>query len=175
MLGGKPAPVITWRAVDGRGRSTTLPATKKTQPTSDLGFSLANDVTETAADGTSTTTVVLSKRLSREDLASTIECHVEHEAVKAGALDSRVALDVNGKCGDLMLCLVLSGLAVLNHHRDKLLTFPLSPLFSPLFTVGIKTMEIIGPSTSVREGDVAVIECVAYGSKPAAEIVWRNG
>lgn len=36
-------------------------------------------------------------------------------------------------------------------------------------------MEIIGPSTSVREGDVAVIECVAYGSKPAAEIVWRNG
>ena len=41
--------------------------------------------------------------------------------------------------------------------------------------VGIKTMEIIGPSTSVREGDIAVIECVAYGSKPAAEIVWRNG
>ncbi|OTF79477.1 hypothetical protein BLA29_013156, partial [Euroglyphus maynei] len=36
-------------------------------------------------------------------------------------------------------------------------------------------MEIIGPSTSVREGDIAVIECVAYGSKPAAEIVWRNG
>ena len=44
-----------------------------------------------------------------------------------------------------------------------------------LTAVGIKTMEIIGPSTSVREGDVAVIECVAYGSKPAAEIVWRNG
>ncbi len=108
MLGGKPAPVITWRAVDGRGRATTLPAaTKKTLSNSDLGFSLANDVTETAADGTSTTTVVLSKRLSREDLASTIECHVEHEAVKAGALDSRVALDVNGKCGDLLFSVFL--------------------------------------------------------------------
>lgn len=63
---------------------------------------------------------------------------------------------------------------LLNHHRDKLLTFSF-PCFPPLRTVGIKTMEIIGPSTSVREGDVAVIECVAYGSKPAAEIVWRNG
>ena len=48
-------------------------------------------------------------------------------------------------------------------------------LFDVKRLVGIKTMEIIGPSTSVREGDIAVIECVAYGSKPAAEIVWRNG
>lgn len=46
---------------------------------------------------------------------------------------------------------------------------------SILKTVGIKTTEIIGPSTSVREGDIAVIECVAYGSKPAADIIWRNG
>ena len=36
-------------------------------------------------------------------------------------------------------------------------------------------MKIIGPSTSVREGDSALVECVAYGSKPAAAIVWRNG
>lgn len=44
-----------------------------------------------------------------------------------------------------------------------------------LFLVGIKTMELIGPQTSIREGSAAYIECIAYGSKPAAEIIWRNG
>lgn len=101
VLGGKPAPVITWRAIDGRGRATNLIENQKqSNKKSDLGFSFSsssnNDVTA-AEDGTATTTVVLSKRLTRDDLASTIECHVEHEAVKAGALDSRVSVDVNGK------------------------------------------------------------------------------
>lgn len=93
-------------------------------------------ITSSSQDGTMTTTLVLSKRLTRLDLNTRIECHVEHEAIQVDSMDSHVVVDVN---------------------------------------VGIRTMEIIGPSTSVREGDVAVIECVAYSSLPAAEVVWRNG
>ncbi|KAI2799613.1 hypothetical protein BLOT_011519, partial [Blomia tropicalis] len=144
VLGGKPTPTIIWQSVDEHGSSGHVTILKRSNPNTSTTTIESNSVaitsndlsSSTNVDNVATTTLILSKKLTRQDLGNSIECHIEHEGIKNGSLNSRVRLDVN---------------------------------------VGIKTMEIIGPSTSVREGDVAVIECVAYGSKPAAEIVWRNG
>ncbi|KAF7488474.1 Hemicentin-2 [Sarcoptes scabiei] len=131
VIDGRPAPIIKWYSIDSFGQRYELKKSTDIDSVDDLKLS------NSSIDGRSDrATFILTKKLKREDLATRIECQIEHEAIENGALDQYVSLDVS---------------------------------------VGIKTMEIIGPSTSVREGDIAVIECVAYGSKPAAEIVWRNG
>nr|XP_027199908.1 hemicentin-1-like isoform X1 [Dermatophagoides pteronyssinus] len=136
VIDARPTPILIWRSVDSRGqtfeliRSTTNSESFIiTTGTISGDESNSNSVMDRA-------TLILNKKLTRDDLGSKYECHIEHETIDNNTMDKHVVLDVN---------------------------------------VGIKTMEIIGPSTSVREGDIAVIECVAYGSKPAAEIVWRNG
>nr|XP_046910344.1 hemicentin-1-like isoform X1 [Dermatophagoides farinae] len=137
VIDARPTPIIIWRSVDSRGQTNEL-----IRSTTSSGSDSFIVTTGTSGDDINSNarmdraTLILNKKLSRDDLGSKYECHIEHETIGNGTMDKHVVLDVS---------------------------------------VGIKTMEIIGPSTSVREGDIAVIECVAYGSKPAAEIVWRNG
>lgn len=47
--------------------------------------------------------------------------------------------------------------------------------FSVVIKVGAKSIEIVGPTDQIREGDVAVMQCIAYSSKPQVQIVWKNG
>jgi hypothetical protein len=41
--------------------------------------------------------------------------------------------------------------------------------------VGAQSIEIVGPSDQIKEGDVAVMQCIAYSSKPETKIEWKNG
>jgi hypothetical protein len=41
--------------------------------------------------------------------------------------------------------------------------------------VGAQSIEIVGPSDQIKEGDVAVMQCIAYSSKPKTKIQWKNG
>lgn len=178
VLGGRPAALITWRSFDVRGRSQVL----KRSSAQDVGVitttaTVANNENDEAEDKT-TTTLVLNKRLTRDDLNTRIECHVEHEAIRNNSLDSHVLVDVNGKWCRRVRQRITSHpekCHALVNNTNLIDPSPCQrvPSFSP--TVGIKTMELIGPQTSIREGSAAYIECIAYGSKPAAEIVWRNG
>ncbi|CAG2160554.1 unnamed protein product [Oppiella nova] len=92
VIGGKPMPTVSWRAIDENGLAETI--------------------------------------------ESRYECHVQHEAIKNNSMDSHVMIDV---------------------------------------TVGAKSIEIVGPRDHIKEGDVALIQCIAYGSKPETQIVWKNG
>ena len=66
-------------------------------------------------DGTTTSTLILTKRLTRDDLGTNIECHVEHEAIKLNSLDSRVQVDVSGKPAIFILLFVLDWLDYLTY------------------------------------------------------------
>ncbi|CAG2100240.1 unnamed protein product [Medioppia subpectinata] len=57
--------------------------------------------------------------------------------------------------------------AIKNNSMDSHVMIDLS--------VGAKSIEIVGPSDHIKEGDVALIQCIAYGSKPETQIVWKNG
>lgn len=36
-------------------------------------------------------------------------------------------------------------------------------------------MEIVGPENDILEEDIVVMQCITYGSKPEAQIIWKNG
>lgn len=94
VLGGMPQPVITWRAIDSHGRTITLKR-------SDMaGSNASHDQALATIDdaGSETTSLVFSKKLTRDFLNAKIECHVEHEAITNNSLDSHVVVDVNGEC-----------------------------------------------------------------------------
>lgn len=78
VSGGKPPPNVTWTRIDKDGNKEII----------DVKDSLVVD---------KVTTVTLIKELTRSDLNSRYECHVEHEAVTDNSLDSFIVMDLSGK------------------------------------------------------------------------------
>lgn len=97
VLGGMPTPIITWRSFDIRGRSQVLKRWNGEEGTAVITSKTASPHSS-ETDAKSVTTLVLNKRLTRDDLNTRIECHVEHEAIANNSLDSHVLIDLNGKC-----------------------------------------------------------------------------
>ena len=102
VLGGKPQPTIVWRSVDSRGGQIL----KKISILQSNALLASNDLTSISSssdDGHTTSTLILTKKLTRDDLGAIIECHVEHEAIVNNTLDSHVVLEVSGKLVLLLL------------------------------------------------------------------------
>lgn len=97
MIDARPTPILIWRSVDSRGqtfeliRSTTNSESFIiTTGTISGDESNSNSVMDRA-------TLILNKKLTRDDLGSKYECHIEHETIDNGTMDKHVVLDVNGK------------------------------------------------------------------------------
>ena len=78
-IGGRPAPTVSWRALDSSGNANTI----------DVKNSSMSD---------NMTRLVLTKQLSRTDLRARYECHVEHEAIRNNSMDTYAMIDVSGNC-----------------------------------------------------------------------------
>ena len=94
VLGGRPVPNIRWFTVDTRGRRTMLKSSQDSTAGVDL---LTTTAPSTSHDSIATTSLVLSKQVSRNDLGSRFECSIEHESIESNSLDTSVSLDINGK------------------------------------------------------------------------------
>lgn len=100
VIDGRPAPIIKWYSIDSFGQRYELKKSTDIDSVDDLKLS------NSSIDGRSDrATFILTKKLKREDLATRIECQIEHEAIENGALDQYVSLDVSGKNSKKSICL----------------------------------------------------------------------
>ena len=79
VIGGKPMPTVSWKAIDASGDSNTIEV-KNT--------SFADNITR----------LELTKQLTRTDLKTRYECHVQHPALKNNSMDAYAVIDVSGNC-----------------------------------------------------------------------------
>lgn len=89
--------MIGWRSIDSRGQRHEL---KHSPPATSIAIIDENNNNNNglvSANDDDIATLVLTKKLTRDDLGTQIECHIEHEAINNGTLDQHVVLDVSGK------------------------------------------------------------------------------
>lgn len=196
LEGGKPAPrLIIWRKIDSQsGRIVNLVYSSK-----------LNHFDGSSATSSSPFELDLNHTLTSADLGAKFECHIEHEAIDLQVAfagnnnnnnkpENTQSNNHNNLNDDSMLDLhpsTSNNNELSSSTTDESNGFDLRrQLDSHVqldLQVGVSSLDLFMSKinqgkttattmpTTIKEADLIELECVAYGSRPAANISWFNG